>query len=73
MTEWPSLLVLVKREGKVYLAWGAEMGGETADPGQDPRGAPDLAPLWNLLDLTPAGRDPSWYPKLDYEPGEATG
>jgi predicted dithiol-disulfide oxidoreductase (DUF899 family) len=66
-SEWPSLLVLVRREGKVYLSWGAEMGGETADPEQDPRGAPDLAPLWNLLDLTPAGRDPDWYPSLDYD------
>jgi predicted dithiol-disulfide oxidoreductase (DUF899 family) len=65
-SEWPSLLVFVKRSGKIHLFWGAEMGGETADPGQDPRGAPDLAPLWNILDLTPAGRDPDWYPKLDY-------
>lgn len=65
-SEWPSLLVFVKRGGKVYLSWGGEMGGATADPGQDPRGAPDLAPLWNILDLTPQGRDPEWYPSLDY-------
>ena len=38
----------------------------TADPGQDPRGAPDLMPLWNILDATPEGRSPSWYPKLNY-------
>jgi predicted dithiol-disulfide oxidoreductase (DUF899 family) len=37
-----------------------------ADPGQDPRGAPDMAPLWNILDLTPAGRGTDWYPKLSY-------
>ena len=42
------------------------MSGAMADPGQDPRGAPDLAPLWNILDLTPDGRDPEWYPKLSY-------
>ena len=42
------------------------MDGGTADPGQDPRGAPDLMPLWTVLDCTPAGRDPKWYPKLDY-------
>jgi predicted dithiol-disulfide oxidoreductase (DUF899 family) len=65
-SEWPSLLVFVKRGGRVHLSWGAEMGFETADPGQDPRGAPDLAPLWNILDLTPRGRDPDWYPSLDY-------
>jgi predicted dithiol-disulfide oxidoreductase (DUF899 family) len=33
-----------------------EMPAEAADPGQDPRTAPDIASLWNLLDLTPEGR-----------------
>ncbi len=37
-----------------------------ADSGRDPRGAPVLAPLWNVLDLTPEGRVPAWYPKLSY-------
>jgi predicted dithiol-disulfide oxidoreductase (DUF899 family) len=46
------------------------MTGASADPGQDPRGAPDLAPLWNVLDMTPEGRGRDWYPKLDY--GERT-
>jgi predicted dithiol-disulfide oxidoreductase (DUF899 family) len=64
--EWASLLVFARRDGTVRLSWAGEMGMETADPGQDPRGAPDLAPLWNVLDMTPAGRDPDWYPKLDY-------
>jgi predicted dithiol-disulfide oxidoreductase (DUF899 family) len=63
--EWPALDVWVKRDGKVFHFWGGEMGG-TQDPGQDPRGAPDMAPLWNVLDLTPAGRAPDWYPKLEY-------
>ena len=40
--------------------------GQTADPGEDPRGAPDLMPLWNFLDLTPGGRGTDWYPKLSY-------
>jgi predicted dithiol-disulfide oxidoreductase (DUF899 family) len=42
------------------------MSHETADPGQDPRGAPDPAPLWTLLDLTPGGRGTDWLPRLDY-------
>lgn len=63
--EWPALDVWVKRDGAVHHFWGGEMG-PTADPGQDPRGAPDLAPLWNLLDMTPAGRGADWYPKLSY-------
>ena len=31
-----------------------------------PRGAPDLAPLWMVLDSTPEGRGADWYPKLGY-------
>jgi predicted dithiol-disulfide oxidoreductase (DUF899 family) len=66
-SEWPALDVWVKHDGKVRHFWGAEFGG-TQDPGQDPRGAPDPMPLWNILDLTPAGRGTDWYPKLDYGP-----
>lgn len=64
-SEWPALDVWAKRDGVVRHSWGSEMGA-TADPGQDARGAPDIAPLWNILDLTPAGRGHDWYPKLDY-------
>jgi predicted dithiol-disulfide oxidoreductase (DUF899 family) len=45
--------------------WGSELGG-TEDPDEDARGAPDPTPLWNILDLTPAGRGSHWYPKLSY-------
>lgn len=61
----PGLNVFQKRDGVIRHFWGDEMG-LTADPGEDPRGAPDLMPLWNFLDLTPAGRAPDWYPKLSY-------
>ena len=46
--------------------WGDEMGMESADPGQDPRGAVDAMPLWKILDITPEGRGTDWYPKLEY-------
>lgn len=46
--------------------WGGEMNGASADPGQDPRGAPDLMPIWTILDVTPEGRGTGWYPKLTY-------
>jgi predicted dithiol-disulfide oxidoreductase (DUF899 family) len=58
--------VFTRRDGTVRHFWSGEMGFETADPGQDPRGAPDLMPLWTVLDATPEGRDPTWYPKLEY-------
>ena len=66
-SEWGALDVWVKQDGKVLHFWGDELG-DTSDPGQDPRGAPDPTPLWNLLDLTPAGRGTDWYPKLSYPP-----
>lgn len=62
----PALNVFTRRNGKIHHFWGAEMTGKTADPGQDPRGAPDLMPIWTLLDLTPEGRGTDWYPKLSY-------
>jgi len=62
----PAYNVFTRRNGKIRHFWGGEMTGPTADPGQDPRGAPDMTPLWNVLDTTPEGRDPKWYPSLDY-------
>ncbi len=64
----PALNVFTRRDGTIRHFWSAEMGQETADPGQDPRGAPDIDPLWTLLDCTPEGRGADWYPKLDYSP-----
>lgn len=64
--EWPAIVVFKRDGAKVRLFWMNDMSGDMCDPGQDPRGAPDIAPLWNVLDLTPAGRAPTWYPKLGY-------
>jgi predicted dithiol-disulfide oxidoreductase (DUF899 family) len=58
--------VFTRRGGTIRHFWGGEMNGASADPGQDPRGAPDLMPLWTILDVTPEGRGTSWYPKLNY-------
>jgi predicted dithiol-disulfide oxidoreductase (DUF899 family) len=62
----PGLTVFTRSEGTVRHFWSGEMNGEMADPGQDPRGGPDLDPLWTILDLIPAGRGNTWYPKLEY-------
>nr|WP_312797804.1 DUF899 family protein [Tianweitania sp.] len=65
-SENPALLVF-KRDGEeVRLFWKSEMTAEMADLGQDPRDAPDIAPLWSILDLTPNGRRRDWYPSLSY-------
>jgi predicted dithiol-disulfide oxidoreductase (DUF899 family) len=62
----PAFNVFTRRDGAIRHFWSGEMGPETADPGQDPRGAPDLMPLWTILDSTPEGRGTDWYPKLSY-------
>ena len=61
-----NLDVFTREGGKIRHFWSGEMGAESADPGQDPRGAPDLMPLWILLDCTREGRGTNWYPKLEY-------
>lgn len=64
--DMPGYSVFTRKDGTIRHFWSGEMGGETADPGQDPRGAPDFDPLWVLLDTTPEGRGTDWYPKLSY-------
>jgi predicted dithiol-disulfide oxidoreductase (DUF899 family) len=62
----PGFSVFVRRDGTVQHFYSGEMSGEMSDPGQDPRGAPDLDPLWTMLDFAPEGRGIDWYPKLEY-------
>lgn len=62
----PGFTVFSRRDGVTRHFYSCEFNGEMADPGQDPRGAPDLNPLWLMLDLTPEGRGADWYPKLEY-------
>jgi predicted dithiol-disulfide oxidoreductase (DUF899 family) len=66
--DMPAYNVFTRRDGTIRHFWSSEMAGHTADPGQDPRGAPDPDPLWTLLDLAPEGRGPDWYPTLDDGP-----
>ena len=65
-TENPGCWVFTRDGDDVRLFWSSAQTMDTADPGQDPRDGPDIASLWNILDLTPAGRGTDWYPKLSY-------
>ena len=62
----PGFSVFTRRDGTIRHFYSGEMSGEMTDPGQDPRGGPDMDPLWLMLDLTPEGRGTDWYPKLEY-------
>lgn len=65
-TENPGFWVFRRDGDVVRLFWSSAQSMATADPGQDPRDAPDVASLWSILDLTPDGRGADWYPKLSY-------
>jgi predicted dithiol-disulfide oxidoreductase (DUF899 family) len=62
----PGFSVFSRRDGSIRHFYTGEMSSAMADPGQDPRGGPDLDPLWLMLDLTPEGRGTDWHPRLDY-------
>jgi predicted dithiol-disulfide oxidoreductase (DUF899 family) len=64
--DMPAYNVFVRRDGTICHSWSDEIGGNMADPGQDPRGAVELDPLWQVLDTTPGGRGTDWYPQLTY-------
>ncbi len=65
-SDLPAYSVFTRRDGTIRLFYAEEMTDPTADPGQDPRGAPDPGGMWSLLDTTPEGRGRDWYPKLAY-------
>ena len=65
----PAYTIFVRDGDRIRHFYSAEGGMEVADPGQDPHMAPDLNPLWVLLDTTPGGRGTDWYPSLDYDGG----
>jgi predicted dithiol-disulfide oxidoreductase (DUF899 family) len=62
----PMLNVFRRDTGTVRHSWGSELLYAPTEPGQDPRHVGTLEPLWNLLDLTPAGRSADWEEQLDY-------
>jgi len=61
------MLNVFRREGGVIRhTWGSELLYEEPEPGQDMRHGDTIDPLWNLFDLTPAGRGTDWHPALSY-------
>ena len=62
------MLTVFQRDGKgvIRLTWASELLHEPSEPGQDPRHAGTVEPLWNLFDLTPHGR-PQTDELLDYD------
>lgn len=51
------------RQGGIYHTWGSELSLTPPEPNQDPRAIDIIWPLWNVLDLTPQGRE-DFYPEI---------
>ena len=64
--DMPAYNVFTRRDGVIRHFWSEEISGDMADPGQDPRGAVEMDPLWLLLDTVPHGRGTDWHPQLTY-------
>jgi predicted dithiol-disulfide oxidoreductase (DUF899 family) len=61
------MLNVFHRDGQtIRHFWGSELLYAPTDPGQDPRHVGTIEPLWNLYDLTPAGRGTDWDEQLSY-------
>lgn len=61
------MLTVFHRDGEtIRHFWGSELMYAPMDPGQDPRHAGTIEPLWNLFDLTPEGRPSDWHEQLSY-------
>jgi predicted dithiol-disulfide oxidoreductase (DUF899 family) len=62
----PAINVFWKADDRIYHTYNAELFYAPSEPGQHPRHADLLWPLWNLFDLTPEGRGEGWLPKYSY-------
>jgi predicted dithiol-disulfide oxidoreductase (DUF899 family) len=62
----PMLNVFHRDGATIRHFWGSELLYASTDPGQDPRHVGTIEPLWNLYDLTPAGRGTDWDEQLSY-------
>ena len=62
----PMATVFTRRDGTGRHFWSSELFMAPMDPGQSPRHIDFMWPLWAVLDTTPDGRAPNWYPSLSY-------
>jgi predicted dithiol-disulfide oxidoreductase (DUF899 family) len=63
----PIANVFEQRDGVMRHSWGTEMFSAPTPAGMNPRHVDAIWPLWNVLDMTRAGRPADWYPALNYD------
>lgn len=62
----PIINVFRRTPEGIFHSWASELFYAPAEKGQHPRHADMIWPVWNLLDLTPEGRD-GWFPRNSYD------
>jgi predicted dithiol-disulfide oxidoreductase (DUF899 family) len=66
-SQTPALNVFTRGDdGEIRHFWASELMVAPRDPGMEPRHVDFMWPVWNVLDVTPSGRD--WSPQREYEP-----
>jgi predicted dithiol-disulfide oxidoreductase (DUF899 family) len=65
-SQLPMITVFHRNGYEIRHFWSSEMLHSPSDPGQDPRHAGTIEPLWNLFDFTPEGRPADWHEQIDY-------
>jgi predicted dithiol-disulfide oxidoreductase (DUF899 family) len=64
----PILNVFIRDGDQIRHSWATELMFAPREEGEEPRHVDSIWPIWNVLDLTPAGRGAdSAFPKLRYE------
>jgi predicted dithiol-disulfide oxidoreductase (DUF899 family) len=53
----PILNVFVRAGDEIRHSWATELMRAPRDEGEDPRHVDSIWPIWNVLDMTPGGRD----------------
>jgi len=62
----PIINVFRRTADGIFHSWGSELFYAPATDGQHPRHADMIWPVWNLLDMTPEGRE-GWFPRNSYD------
>jgi predicted dithiol-disulfide oxidoreductase (DUF899 family) len=62
----PMLNVFHRDGATIRHFWGSELFYAPSEPGQEPRHAGTLEPVWNLFDLTREGRPADWDEQIAY-------
>lgn len=63
----PAINVFRKSNSAIHHSYNAELFYAPSEPGQHPRHADQIWPLWSVFDLTPDGRGTDWFPRLSYD------